>query len=140
MTIKEKLTDYILKWSPVSDAVASPRQHEVDIFMEALLEITEMECKLKIFVTKAGTWQAKFTQCKAEVSILRQRKAHYKREFLKLKNSLIEIEKELKQKTARAKHGEEAYLHLRKVIDSYEKDATRNTEPEGRPLPQPPVG
>ena len=102
MTIKEEITNYILQWTPVSDAVASPRQDEVNLLHEALEELVEQDNKLREFKTKAGVWQQKFSQCKAEITILRQRKGYYKREFLRLK-------------------------------------ATMNIEPEGRPLPQPPV-
>jgi len=84
MTVREEITNYLLAWTPVSDAVASPRQEEVNLFMKILQEMNEQDSKLREFKTKAGTWQAKFTQCKAEVSILRQRKGHYKRECKRL--------------------------------------------------------
>jgi hypothetical protein len=74
MTLRREIVDYILE-----NTEHGKRQPELDLFHRVLEELNSNVEQLKDMSHKAGIWQGKYTDCKKEITILRQRKSYYKR-------------------------------------------------------------
>lgn len=78
MDVRKEIVDYIIANSPDDPRIIGPRDKEVQLFHDVLLEMNDMVVKLKDMTHKAGVWQGKYTDCKNTVTILRKRKNFYK--------------------------------------------------------------
>lgn len=75
-TVREEVVDYILNWP-------AERETEIELMHRILEELNSNERLLKDMAHKAGVWQGKYTECKKEITVLRQRKNFYKKIVVK---------------------------------------------------------